>query len=540
MNAGRQRGKVTEAKANMWRTQVTKRTEFIALSLLAAVVYFGMNFELLTYIAGNIDGRSALKSIALALYLILGFVGIVFGLAGLPAIIYRVALVIIFVSFTANIAVLLISKHVVTGPVVVWLMAESDNTWNALQEFWKEISISILLSCAAVLAIAFAQRRLSLQLGEYFRRGMHIKLRAAAMCVFWCLPVASALWPQNRALAETNIYSYGVLALSQSVPDPGKVEIANSNAPAADKIVIILDESIRPDVFKDEILRHHATDMVYIEDGFSTANCSAASNAYMRWGVARSDIQSRHDARSNPTIWAYARNAGFRTTLIEGQMSKATQNFIRKAELEEIDEYLPMESGIDTDSRIGHELVRRLQTKDRELIYIVKRGAHFPYGENIPANLRIAGASQLDDYHTAVRYSTGGFFDILLSKSVDLSKVIIFYTSDHGQYFGGGAFHCRGDYLADTYRVPVAVIGGNSAFLQSIERARECRSGPVSHQNIRTTLIEAIGYKKADLERDGFPTLTACMTQDQIPQFVGMLPFPTREGEIVSLVSWKP
>ncbi len=142
MNAARQASEKAEARRKMFRIHLTKRTEFTALVLLAAFVYFGMNFELLTYVAGNIDGRSALKTIALASYLVLGFVGIMFGLAGLPEIIYRAALVIVFVSFSANIALLLISKHVVTGPAVVWLMAESDNTWNAFQEFWKEISVS--------------------------------------------------------------------------------------------------------------------------------------------------------------------------------------------------------------------------------------------------------------------------------------------------------------------------------------------------------------------------------------------------------------
>lgn len=500
-----------------------------------ALLYLVINAGLVDYIVSGVATRSPLKSAGLGAYFALGFIGLFFGISLLPHLARRLILVGMVLSLTVNAALWMISGMVVTRPVLVWLVSELSNFENAMTEFWPKIGLALVGSSLAVGWLIAVQSRFHAALGSLIDRTTHRRLRVAGAALLVAITLASVIWPQTRAHAESNTYTYGLTALFETAPPPGVPADAPAAGVAAEKIVLVYDESIRPDVYRDEVLRQHGDKLVSLGTGYSTANCSAASNAFMRWGVLPAHVGAAHDPRANASLWSYAHKAGFRTTLIDGQMRTTTQNFIRPAELKEIDEYRPMDSGVDTDVHIAEELQRRLRLPGREFIYIVKRGAHFPYRDNLPPALRKDGATRIEDYVAAVRYSTGRFFDTLLASTDALDRAVVFYTSDHGQAFDGGAVHCRGDYAADSYRVPIAVLGGSSDFVASMSRARDCWRDRASHQNIRSSIIEAFGYAKARIEQDGFPSLTSCSTATDAPKFMGTLPFPTRAGEVLPM-----
>jgi hypothetical protein len=192
----------------------------------------------------------------------------------------------------------------------------------------------------------------------------------------------------------------------------------------------------------------------------SIANCSAASNALLRWGVARARVRdAAYDPRTSPTIWAYAKAAGYRTVLIDGQSRGELQNYIGTREFALIDEFVPASSGIDSDQRIAAKLNEILRRGGREFVYIVKRGVHFPYEMNYPRGELRADASRAEKYATAVSHASAGFFPAAL-RDTDASRTLLIYTSDHGQDLTTRSTHCNPDPRDVEYSVPlVAMLG---------------------------------------------------------------------------------
>jgi hypothetical protein len=71
--------------------------------------------------------------------------------------------------------------------------------------------------------------------------------------------------------------------------------------------------------------------------------------------------------------------------------------------------------------------------------------------------------------------------------------------------------------------------------MDELRSSAACWRGAVSHQNLRTAVIESFGYDKAELEIDYFPSLTSCRNQPRIPIFLGSLPFPTNRNNFPTM-----
>jgi glucan phosphoethanolaminetransferase (alkaline phosphatase superfamily) len=501
-----------------------------------AITYALLNTVLLASLIGDFASRGAVKTAALGLFFAAGFVGVMFGLSVLPPILQIVLRVAMTVSVTINFTLYLVSQMPVTRPTVSWLQAELGHGFAALQEFGGYILASLAAAVALTALLAVLQGRAHRWLQHHGRPWAAVWVPRCGVALLAAVPasagLASMAWPAFAAQAESNLYAFGALTALYKSPASAAVTALPIRRPASEKIVLVVDESIRPDVFLQKIGRRHESDMVMFENGWSTANCSASSNALLRWGVRRNDIGKPHDPRSNTTIWTYALAAGFKTVMIDGQSAAKPQNFMRPAELAQIDEFVPMKSGVDTDLQVAQLLLKRLAIPGKEFIYINKRGAHFPYDANLPPVLQRLSATRQDKYEAAVAYSTGRFFDTLLSNEGGLDRATIFYTSDHGQYLGRGGTHCRGQH-AQEYEVPIAVLGAQSDFLNAVRTASRCWSGGTSHQNMRTSVIESFGYARADLEGELFPALTTCVDQPVVPRFNGTLPFPASSSEVI-------
>ena len=87
---------------------------------------------------------------------------------------------------------------------------------------------------------------------------------------------------------------------------------------------MLIDESVRPDYINWKIgnsmtphLAANADKIANFGNAVSGGNCSSYSNALLRFGGTANNIVK--SMTTNPTIWQYAKKAGYRTVYIDGQ-----------------------------------------------------------------------------------------------------------------------------------------------------------------------------------------------------------------------------
>jgi hypothetical protein len=305
---------------------------------------------------------------------------------------------------------------------------------------------------------------------------------------------------QRARAAEMNVYGLVVKAESLSDVEKEPVDVEAGTISKIDTIVWLIDESIAWSYFEKIFQPTLSNQFPSIDYGraFSMANCSAQSNAALRWGVNVEKVGKSSDLRVNPTIWAFATKAGYETMLIDGQVSGAPQNLIWGNEKKLIDKVISAKDGIDTDKKIASTVNGLLRDGKRRFIYVVLRGSHYQYASNLPAEEISQDMSNLDVYERSVAYSKKEFFSTLL-RNVDRSKSAIFYTSDHGQNFESGVIpHCNTKPHNEEFLVPLVLFPP----LQSIGDFSKAGSLPVinSHSQIFPTTLYFMGYSKVYAE----------------------------------------
>ena len=244
--------------------------------------------------------------------------------------------------------------------------------------------------------------------------------------------------------AERNIYNFAYETLATPPPARRAVTMPAPNiSKSVEKIIWIVDESVSYDAFA-RLIRPDLSGFAPIDFGKAAAmaNCSAPAHVALRSGVDVLNVNADTDLRQTPSIWAYANKAGYKTILIDGQVSGPPQNLLLPPEASKIDEILPLASGMQTDLKIAQNLNDRLTSDGKIFIYAVLRGVHFQYSDHYPADLHPADDDLVKQYDTAIRYSKRDFFSTLMA-GVDREKAAIIYTSDHGQNVEEGVLpHC--------------------------------------------------------------------------------------------------
>jgi glucan phosphoethanolaminetransferase (alkaline phosphatase superfamily) len=287
-------------------------------------------------------------------------------------------------------------------------------------------------------------------------------------------------------------------------------------------VVLIVDESIRADYVSLEPGNRVTPELVQSRDQWidfgpsvSAGNCSHISNALLRFMADRRDLI--RSARTNPTIWDYAKAAGYRTVFIDAQAGfikvfGKLQNYMTQLETLAIDRHYKLDSTIPSsalDDELARIVLEELKTGDRVLIYANKNGAHFPYQLDYPTSYRqeieASGAKQmtslLENYAKAVTWSTDRPMSHLM-RTADLSDVALIYTSDHGQNLAPGRLtHCSSaDSVApEEGIVPLMVATGNTELRERFRRVATNHRGHGTHFAIAPTLLELVGYQQADV-----------------------------------------
>src|SRR3954468_21029426 len=324
-----------------------------------------------------------------------------------------------------------------------------------------------------------------------------------------------------------------------SGPEPKRTEvaIAPADGPRPKNVIVIMDESVRgdlldvnrPDGMYSGLLAHSEI-MANFGILSSIANCSAASNAAFRYGVGRQTPMA--DLQTKPSIWQYAKKAGYRTVYIDGQRHNGRlQNLMTDAERAQIDEHIQLPSATpprERDMQIARVLRGIIQDSRQPVFaYVNKMGVHFPYEGKYPperALLPVLARTNLGErikpraedsathasfrnaYLNALAWNVGNFFDTLLA-DLDLSDTVIVYTSDHGQNLHedgspGYATHCTAAKSPPPEGiVPLVVLTRIPAVLATMREAAQKNRDRASQFSVFPSVLALLGYLPQDIAR---------------------------------------
>lgn len=408
---------------------------------------------------------------------------------------FAFAMVLAFVSILVNLGYGQTTHAPIDIGTIAWMAAETRQAGNAAGEFAAPLLLAGLQAAAAIALLVAARALLrSATLTPPSRSasafGLLLLLTPSVLAAALGLPASAA---------ERNVYSLGLqLAAADPPPPRAAVDLVPQVAGTPRHIVWLVDESVAYAEF-ERLIAPKLSPYQPVDFGMaaSLANCSAPSNLALRSGVDVRRAGPRLDLRRTPSIWGYARKAGYRTMMIDGQTSGVPQNFLLPPERALIDEVSSAAGGIDTDVKIADRLNRQLRSAERTFTYVVLRGVHFQYKDHFPAGMVPADSPEIVQYRTALAYSKGRFFGRLLA-GIDRSQAAIVYQSDHGQNLTPGKLpHCSAERVPAEYQIPLL------AFLPTGLRApyASAPTGGHSASQVFPTLLEWMGYDDAAVQQ---------------------------------------
>ena len=318
-----------------------------------------------------------------------------------------------------------------------------------------------------------------------------------------------------------NIYK-ALAATSSAKLDP--IAYAGAMEPKFEKIVVIMDESIRAEFISPLDQSGDVTPfLASIGDATanfgiasSAANCSIPSRLSFRHMLRQSDLASpMRDLLTRTTVWQYARRAGYRTvhfdafgssiTLTSG-MGQNERSFVdQRVAIMEMPHY-------KRDMKIAQDLIQALRKPGRTFIFVEKFGSHVPYPNVYPPNRNVFVADvskefNLSDhkelikhYKNAVNWTVDGFFQALLKEGLP-PDTLLMYTSDHGQSLSEGGIklsHCSfaGKMRYGEAAVPLLAFSTKKTWLLELRESAKRNWGRTSHYNIAPTVLLAMGYDR--------------------------------------------
>ena len=263
--------------------------------------------------------------------------------------------------------------------------------------------------------------------------------------------------------------------------------------PGVKNIIWIVDESITGNYLSINGYEKDTTPDLgkWISEGIisnfgivnSVGNCSSKSNIFLRLGVNPATITDfTKDVRTLPTIFQYAKRAGFKTYLYDAVVSHGiVQHRMTSNDMQYIDEYITLDKRIlphERDNASLEMIEKALKNGDNERKFIVfnKWGAHWPYllafpkektiytpiSETTHDAMNLANREKtINTYLNILNYTVNDFLVNYIS-NVDLSESMTFYTSDHGQSIiqnGINRTHCSSENAPSIQaNVPLMVI----------------------------------------------------------------------------------
>ncbi len=299
-----------------------------------------------------------------------------------------------------------------------------------------------------------------------------------------------------------------------------------------DNIILIVDESIGGQYLSINGYQTNTTPYLqsikdkYINLGLASsgANCSAASNIILMSGIQLKDFPDKDfKTLQKPSIFQYAKNAGYRTHYISEQShDMILQNYMTEDDLKYIDSFIQPKGGYKLESIPEHNIIKSvkkaLDISRKNFIFIVKHGAHFHYENTYPEDKKIFTPTLkkneplslknkdrvLNSYANSIRYNVDLFFKYFLKETnfYKRKNTLLIYTSDHGQSMlenGRKATHCDSTNPPLTQGiVPLLVFNTQNNNTELLGLSKDI----YSHYQIFPTILHYMGYK--NLHRDTF------------------------------------
>jgi glucan phosphoethanolaminetransferase (alkaline phosphatase superfamily) len=396
---------------------------------------------------------------------------------------------------------------------------------NASAIYGEAIKLALVLAAVSIVvyALPFISRQWSLQRFRFVRALLPVlPIAIIAGVVFQKGGNGHFAMPKQFSQISLAALATGKLALHPTV-ERREVTLKVESPRAASHILYLVDESLRPDFISTvpgnnmtPNFAAFASQMVNYGPAASGGICSNYANAILRFMPSRDDLGG--GINSNPTIWQYAKAAGFRTVYIDAQAhaienETRLQNFMTLAERKLIDGFYPL---ADTDSK-GADIAL-LKIIEQEFakpgpvfIYANKQGMHFPYDQNydtargphhpIQSEVdTIEVNSMLNSYRNALDWNVEKFFT-QFAKSISMKDMAMVYTSDHGQYFAPGeATHCKSsDSHPEMAYVPLFAYVDSAAGMNALAAGAAQSRGRANHFQIARTMLHWMGFADPDI-----------------------------------------
>lgn len=301
--------------------------------------------------------------------------------------------------------------------------------------------------------------------------------------------------------------------------------------PIFHKIVFIMDESVRSgfvdfEPISRESLRNQSIGIIDFGETTSGGNCSHTSRFIFRHGMRPSQLPDAYNQNvpfsEDPTIWQYAKTAGFKTIHIDALGEVSFHDDMTKAEARNIDQEfrILIYPKYNRDVEALSALKSALATPEPAFIYVDKQGVHSPYQEKYPPTFvspfktthvrnppdpTLIGYATLliDHYRNAVGWSVDRFLINLVSETLP-DNVLIIYTSDHGQSMMEGGYkltHCSSgpNVVNGEGLVPLFIIGSKrSDFWNDLHSRSQLFKNKYTHFEVFPTLLRAMGYSRIE------------------------------------------
>ncbi len=330
----------------------------------------------------------------------------------------------------------------------------------------------------------------------------------------------------NLAIYENLSSDYGPRK-EVSIPTDGKI---------GKDIILIIDESISG-MYLD--INSESGEKTYLKEQYqklkihnygiaaAATNCSYGTNILLRYGGKRENYFEY--ISSMPSIWQYAKKAGYRTVFVDAQRDSGKyQNGMTEKEKGDIDEFIQYDNVpvLYRDMNIADSLIDYINNSTEEFIYVNKVGAHFPISDKFPDNFIIhkpilkrgkninltdipsrEGYSSSDEhwnsyrnsYRNTILWNVGNFLHKIIDRA-NFNGSTIIYTSDHGQdlhEYSHSALstHCNPDPITEEGAVPLVVLEGVSSSTLDWESHLDSNKNKSSHYNIFPTLLKLMSYE---------------------------------------------
>ena len=403
--------------------------------------------------------------------------------------------------------------------------------WAAKHEFGRagefyqtSIVAAALLGVMSVLAVAMPPAPMKPGLGILLRR------------LSWlpCLPIVliagivifrqgQGAYSLPKQFSPLSLVAVAALKAHSGVKVERLPVRITPGAPLSRAIVFVVDESVRADHVSlrpgnpfTPKLAEQRDRWIDFGPAVSGGNCSNISNALLRFMADPRRV--KESVRTNPTIWQYAKAAGYRTVYVDAQAGfikeyGKLQNYMTAAETIHIDRLHKLDESIPAhtlDDRLMDIVRAELHTQDKVFIYANKSGAHFPYQDNVPENHRDVTQMHANDpaikekslsYLAAIRWTVDRVMSAFVAQT-HLPDATIIYTSDHGQHFADDHLtHCSSgeSVKPDEAMVPLMVLTEQADLAERFRKVANRQRSTATHFAIPPTVLELMGYAPSDI-----------------------------------------